>query len=92
MKWKTSGGKKAKNFFKSIDQKFVFKRIEAGEMKMFRESAQAYFEYMCKSFNDGYPTALSKILGAFKVTITNFRGHAKQIYLFMMENIFYGVD
>jgi hypothetical protein len=92
MKWKTSGGKKAKNFFKSIDSKYIFKEVGSGEMKMFRQSAQPYFEYLAKSFIEGYPTALAKILGAFKVTVTHHKGKVDVFYLFMMENIFYGID
>jgi hypothetical protein len=61
-------------------------------MKMFRDIAQSYFEYFCRSQHDGYPTALAKVLGAFKVTVTNHKGRVDQVYLFLMENIFYGID
>lgn len=61
-------------------------------MKMFRGMAQSYFEYLCRSYHEGYPTALAKILGAFKVTVTNHKGRVDQAYLFLMENIFYGIE
>ncbi len=45
------------------------KVINSGEMNKFNEFALSYFEYMCRSFNQKCPTCISKILGAFKISI-----------------------
>lgn len=50
-----SGGKQKGNFFKSGDQKYVFKEIRPGDIRMFTEFAPRYFDYLCKSFFHNFP-------------------------------------
>jgi 1-phosphatidylinositol-3-phosphate 5-kinase len=64
-----TGGKSKATFFKSNDEKYIFKKIKSNELKMFREMGLGYFEYLCKSFYHYCPTALAKILGAFKIKL-----------------------
>jgi hypothetical protein len=45
------------------------KVINAGEMNMFVNFGLSYFEYMNRSFNQKCPSAIGKVLGAFKITI-----------------------
>ena len=60
---------------------------------MFKDFANAYFDYMAKSFFHYYPTCLAKILGAFKVKIFNrSRNTAAHHYMFVMENLNIGVN
>jgi 1-phosphatidylinositol-3-phosphate 5-kinase len=63
-----TGGKTKSKFYKTFDDKYVFKEIKKSEFKMFLEFAPQYFDYLCSSFFHNYPCALCKILGAFKIT------------------------
>lgn len=42
-------------------------------MHMFNTFGLSYFEYMCRAFNQKCPTAIGKILGAFKVSIKPYK-------------------
>ena len=61
-------------------------------MKFFINSLhQHYFDYLSRSFFQMYPCSLAKILGAYKIKITNkTKGTTKKLYLFIMENIGFG--
>ena len=48
--WNTTGGKSKSEFYKSNDEKYVMKVINSNEMRMFKDFAPSYFEYMCRSF------------------------------------------
>lgn len=58
-------------------------------MKMFVEIENMYFDYLCKSFFNYYPTSLAKILGAFRIKIKNrTKNESKTLYYFLQENLF----
>lgn len=66
--WKdNSGGKTKSPFLKSHDHKYVIKVVKNSEVRMFESMGDNYFEYMCRSFTQQCPTALSKILGIFRI-------------------------
>jgi Phosphatidylinositol-4-phosphate 5-Kinase len=67
------------------------KVISKSEMEMFSEFAQPYFEYMCRSFNQTCPTALCKVLGAFKLKISNLKKR-EYFYVILMENLVLGMN
>ena len=70
--WKSvSGGKTKAKFYKSFDDKYIFKEIKKSEFKMFMELASDYFHYLCTSFFHNYPCTLCKILGAYKIVRIN---------------------
>lgn len=60
---------------------------------MFIEFAPQYFDYLCKSFFHNYPCALCKILGAFKIKITNKENKEKpdKKYIYIIENLNFGI-
>mmetsp|Transcript_42701 Transcript_42701/g.41023 ORF Transcript_42701/g.41023 Transcript_42701/m.41023 type:complete len:184 (-) Transcript_42701:372-923(-) len=88
-----TGGKSKSKFFKSSDEKFVFKLVKINELKMFREMGLSYFEYLCKSFFHYCPTALAKILGAFKIKIRYINSNkTSRFCLIIMENILLDID
>jgi len=67
--------------------------VKLSEIKMFKETSHNYFEYMCKSFLHYSPTALAKILGAFKVKLRYVQQNKTYRYcVFMMENISIGIN
>jgi len=41
-----SGGKQKGKFFKSGDEKYIFKEIRNGDIRMFTEFAPRYFDYL----------------------------------------------
>ena len=61
------GGKTKAEFFKSHDEKYVFKEVNQKEFKMFTEFGPLYFEYMAKVLYHNYPCCLAKILGAYVI-------------------------
>jgi len=65
--WETTGGKTKAEFFKSHDEKYVFKEVNQKEFKMFTEFGPLYFEYMAKVLYHNYPCCLAKILGAYVI-------------------------
>ena len=87
-----SGGKTKSSFFKSADEKYIFKEIRTSEIRMLTEFAPRYFDYLCKSFFHNFPCALAKILGAYKISIrTNNKGRVSEKYYVITENLNYGI-
>jgi 1-phosphatidylinositol-3-phosphate 5-kinase len=69
--WAASGGKAFLSFYKTHDERYIFKEVKGSEFKMFLEFGPTYFDYMCKAFFHNYPCALAKILGAYVIKITS---------------------
>ena len=67
--WAATGGKTQASFFKSHDEKYVFKEVNKAEYEMLAQFGPTYFKYMAKVMLDGYHCALAKILGAFVVSV-----------------------
>ena len=88
-----SGGKQKGRFFKSGDEKYIFKEIKTGDIRMFTEFAPRYFDYLWKSFFHNFPWALAKILGAFKISIRPYGSKSKMTekYYVITENLNYGI-
>jgi 1-phosphatidylinositol-3-phosphate 5-kinase len=61
---------------------------------MFRDMGLAYFEYLSKSFYHYCPSALARILGAYKIKMkrSNANGKSSRFCLFLMENILLGIN
>jgi len=89
-----SGGKQRGRFFKSGDEKYIFKEIKNGDIRMFTEFAPRYFDYLCKSFFHNFPCALAKILGAFKISIraNSSKSRVSEKYYVITENLNYGIN
>ena len=90
-----SGGKSKASFFKSADNKYLFKSVNKNEFKMFIETACQYFHHNAKYLFHKMPSALSKMLGAFKIKIRknkNNKLECENVYLILMENLFYGFE
>ena len=85
----SSGGKSGSSFLQTNCKKYILKEIKKQEMKMFVEIESMYFDYLCKSFFNHYPTSLAKILGAFRLKIKNrTKKDSKTLYYFLQENLF----
>lgn len=90
-----SGGKSKASFFKSADNKYLFKSLNKNEFKMFIETACQYFRHNANYLFHKMPSALSKMLGAYKIKIKknkNNKTEYEKVYLMFMENLFYGFE
>ena len=61
-----SGGKSKASFYKSIDDKYIFKCISKVEFGMFIKSATEYFNHIQNYLFEKRPSILAKILGIYK--------------------------
>nr|CCA21748.1 Phosphatidylinositol3phosphate5 kinase (Fablike PIPKA1) putative [Albugo laibachii Nc14] len=86
--WNAAGGKSGAEFLKTTDQRFIAKAIPQIEVQMFLSMANDYFAYMAKTFQDNLSSMLSKVLGIYKVSISN--DVEQTMCILVMENLIYG--
>ncbi|OQR95994.1 Phosphatidylinositol-3-phosphate5- kinase (Fab-like, PIPK-A1) [Achlya hypogyna] len=86
--WNASGGKSGAGFMRTKDQRFICKVIPAGQLNMFLNMASSYFEYMARTFDENLPTMLGKIVGVYRISITETA--ESTLCLLVMENLVYG--
>ena len=95
-KWKdVSGGKSKASFYKTNDEKYLFKSISQYEFNMFLKIAFSYFHYLAKYLFHNMPSLLMKILGVYKIRIKKTKDNKSSVenyYLMMMENLNYGFN
>ena len=90
-----SGGKSKASFYKTNDEKYLFKSISQYEFNMFLKIAFSYFHYIAKYLFHNMPSLLMKILGVYKIKIKKEdpeKCTVENYYLMMMENLNYGLD
>ena len=76
-----------------MDHRYVLKCVNKYEFKMFNESRFQYFHHNAKYLFHKMPSALAKILGAFKVKVKNTKmNKLDNNYIILMENLFYTKD
>lgn len=86
--WKTTGGK-AGSFSKTRDGKLLLKYVTRTELKMFLETAPAYFAYMSKSCFHDLPTLMIKILGVYQLSWQKSnKDYMPSKYVLVMPNLF----
>ncbi|TDH73643.1 hypothetical protein CCR75_004256 [Bremia lactucae] len=95
--WNAAGGKSGAGFLKTRDERFIAKAIPEIELQMFLSMANEYFCYMAKTFENDLSSMLSKVLGIYKVSISNTTqsGVSDQnvrMCVIVMENLMYGRD
>lgn len=93
--WNAAGGKSGAGFLKTRDERFIAKAIPEIELQMFLSMANEYFCYMAKTFENDLSSMLSKVLGIYKVSISNTTqsGVSDQnvrMCVIVMENLMYG--
>ena len=90
--WKNvSGGKSKSDFFKTFDERFVIKCISKFEFKMFTEMCVQYFLHNYKYLFHKMPSAMAKIVGAFKIIKKSSNKNIEKIYCVVMENLSYNL-
>ena len=87
-----SGGKSKASFYKSIDDKYIFKCISKVEFGMFIKSATEYFNHIQNYLFEKRPSILAKILGIYKIEFNEqYNLKLENYYVVLMENIYYGI-
>lgn len=89
MRFETSGGKSGVDFFKTSDDRFIFKAVQPVEQKHFAETATEYFNYMSGSYFRDHPTSLVKILGMYKIAHSINGQGARPVTFIAMPNLFF---
>eukprot|EP01125_Pyxidicula_operculata_P012857 TRINITY_DN4241_c0_g1_i2.p1 TRINITY_DN4241_c0_g1~~TRINITY_DN4241_c0_g1_i2.p1 ORF type:complete len:2025 (-),score=383.42 TRINITY_DN4241_c0_g1_i2:34-6108(-) len=81
------GGKSEATFNKTLDDRYILKKISKIEFESFSEndSLLLYFEYLVKVFQANIPTALAKIFGLYAIS---YKKGSPQFFI-VMENLFY---
>jgi hypothetical protein len=93
--WNAAGGKSGAGFLKTRDERFIAKAIPEIELQMFLSMANEYFCYMAKTFENDLSSMLSKVLGIYKVSISNTTQSGDndqnvRMCVIVMENLMYG--
>ncbi|XP_065940327.1 1-phosphatidylinositol 3-phosphate 5-kinase isoform X5 [Magallana gigas] len=88
--WDAKGGKSGSTFCKTHDNRFILKQMSSTEVEIFEKFGFEYFQYISKCYMEQRPTALAKIVGAFRIGFRNNQTNndLKQDLL-VMENLFY---
>ncbi|XP_078330913.1 1-phosphatidylinositol 3-phosphate 5-kinase-like isoform X6 [Crassostrea virginica] len=88
--WEAKGGKSGSAFCKTHDNRFILKQMSSTEVEIFEKFGFEYFQYISKCYMEQRPTALAKIVGAFRIGFRNSQtnNNLKQDLL-VMENLFY---
>ena len=86
-----SGGKSKATFYKTKDEKYLFKSIKKDEFKMFLEMAFNYFQHMVEYLFHKMPSLLTKTLGVYEIRMKS-AGKEENYYIMMMENLNYGIN
>ena len=86
--WDATGGKSGSSWEKTLDERYVIKRLPKVESEAFKTFAPKYFKYLAKAFACQVPTLLAKIFGVFTINYRNGQKVIKQDVI-IMENLFY---
>ena len=87
-----SGGKSNASFYKTYDERFIIKCISKFEFKMFIQNTYQYFTHNYKYLFLKMPSAMAKILGAFKITKKLSNKNIEKKYCVVMENLLYNLE
>ncbi|XP_062584452.1 1-phosphatidylinositol 3-phosphate 5-kinase-like isoform X2 [Saccostrea cucullata] len=88
--WEAKGGKSGSAFCKTHDNRFILKQMSGTEVEIFEKFGFEYFLYIHKCYMEQRPTALAKIVGAFRIGFRNSQTNSDMKQdLLVMENLFY---
>lgn len=87
--WQTRGGKSRSSFCRTLDERFIIKQVQNIELEAFLQSAPLYFDYFSKVHYFQVPTALTKIIGIYSVSLQRRGRSPIKIDLIIQENLFY---
>uniref|UniRef100_F6XJV0 1-phosphatidylinositol-3-phosphate 5-kinase n=1 Tax=Ciona intestinalis TaxID=7719 RepID=F6XJV0_CIOIN len=90
VRWDARGGKSGLSFHKTLDDRLVLKQMSKFELQSFLDVAPSYLDHVSDAIRENTPTALSKILGVYRVSFRNMTTNRSfKQDLLIMENLFY---
>ncbi|KAE9551293.1 hypothetical protein FO519_005499 [Halicephalobus sp. NKZ332] len=88
--WYPEGGKSGASFFRTQDERFIFKQLSTVELDCFRKCALKYFDYIYTAFTEKKLTSLGKIYGVYQVAYRNKQDNQEfKMDVLVMEYLFY---
>ncbi|KAI6210253.1 1-phosphatidylinositol-3-phosphate 5-kinase [Aphelenchoides besseyi] len=88
--WNPQGGKSGASFFRTHDERFVFKQMSRLEMESFKTCAPRYIDYVLNSLGEKKLTALCKIYGVYRIGYTSkLESSQLKMDVLVMEYLFY---
>ncbi|TKR80537.1 hypothetical protein L596_014598 [Steinernema carpocapsae] len=90
LNWKPDGGKSGASFFKTRDERFVFKQMSRFEIQSFVKFAPNYFDYIYTAVSEKKLTMLCKVYGVYRVAYTKKQTNQEtKMDVLVMEYLFY---
>lgn len=85
------GGKSGAEFFKTMDEQFIMKKIGTKEMKQVLGTAAEYFEHYSETYFDGEPSLLMPFFGIVTIDrrASAALGRKSMQHFVIMQNLFY---
>ncbi|KAH7713944.1 FYVE zinc finger family protein [Aphelenchoides avenae] len=88
--WHPQGGKSGSAFFRTEDERFVFKQLSRFELESFKKCAPYYCDYVRTAAKEKKLTALCKIYGVYRVGYTSkHQSQQLKMDILVMEYLFY---
>ncbi|KHN87270.1 1-phosphatidylinositol 3-phosphate 5-kinase [Toxocara canis] len=89
-KWNPQGGKSGASFYRTQDDRFVFKQMSRFEIQSFMKFAPNYFDYVSTAVTENKLTTLCKVYGVYRVGYKNKQnGQQLKLDVLVMEYLFY---
>ncbi|OZC05285.1 1-phosphatidylinositol-4-phosphate 5-kinase [Onchocerca flexuosa] len=88
--WSPQGGKSGASFYRTQDDRFVFKQMSRFEIQSFVKFGPNYFSYVSTAMTDNKLTTLCKVYGVYRICYKNKNiGQQLKVDVLVMEYLFY---
>ncbi|KAM3728321.1 1-phosphatidylinositol 3-phosphate 5-kinase [Dirofilaria immitis] len=88
--WSPQGGKSGASFYRTQDDRFVFKQMSRFEIQSFVKFGPNYFNYVSTAMTDNKLTTLCKVYGVYRICYKNKNsGQQLKVDVLVMEYLFY---
>ncbi|KAL3990361.1 Phosphatidylinositol-4-phosphate 5-Kinase family protein [Acanthocheilonema viteae] len=88
--WSPQGGKSGASFYRTQDDRFVFKQMSRFEIQSFVKFGPNYFSYVSTAMTDNKLTTLCKVYGVYRICYKNkSNGQQLKVDVLVMEYLFY---
>ncbi|VDK69236.1 unnamed protein product [Litomosoides sigmodontis] len=88
--WSPQGGKSGASFYRTQDDRFVFKQMSRFEIQSFVKFGPNYFSYVSTAMTSNKLTTLCKVYGVYRICYKNkISGQQLKVDVLVMEYLFY---
>ncbi|EJD76582.1 FYVE zinc finger family protein [Loa loa] len=88
--WSPQSGKSGASFYRTQDDRFVFKQMSWFEIQSFVKFGPNYFSYVSTAMTDNKLTTLCKVYGVYRICYKNkSNGQQLKVDVLVMEYLFY---